>query len=142
MKKRTFAYTALVAASLAAGAAGAAEIRVYKQPNFSGEGLVLRGDANDLTPAGFQDQVSSIEVRSGRWQLCTQPNFRGDCVVIGRGDYPSLEQVLNHRIESVRQLPRSGGRYGEDRSRYAYRGDYYSDNSRDRERQDMRYWGR
>jgi hypothetical protein len=134
--------TALVATSLAAGAATAAELRVYKQPNFSGAGLVIRNNANDLADSGFQDQISSIEVRSGRWQLCTQPDFRGDCVVIGRGDYPTLERVLNHRIESVRQLPSSGGRYGDDRSRYAYRGDYYADNRRDRARQDLRVWGR
>ncbi len=134
-------YAALLA-TLVAGAAGAAEMRVYKQPHFSGDELTLRRDATNLAAAGFQDQVSSIEVRSGRWQLCTQPNFQGDCVVIGRGDYPTLEQVLNHRIESVRQLPRPGGRYGEDRSRYAYRGDYYVDNDRERARQDMRIWGR
>ena len=136
---RIYLSAALLAVSMAAGAA---EIRVYKQPNFSGAGLALRGTLNDLTPAGFQDQISSIEVMSGRWQLCTQPNFKGDCVVIGRGDYPSLEQVLNHRIESVRYLPREGGRYGDDRSRYAYRGDYYADNSMNRKRDDVRYWGR
>jgi hypothetical protein len=142
MKRLTFAYTAIVAATLAAGAAGAAEIRVYKQPNFSGEGLGIRGDAANLADANFQDQISSLEVRGGRWQLCTQPNFKGDCVVVGPGDYPTLEQVLNHRVESIRPLQRYTSRYGEDRSRYAYRGDYYVDNDRERERQDVRYWGR
>ena len=78
---RTLISVALLAATCAAGAA---ELRVYKQPNFSGDELTLRRDANNLAVAGFQDQVSSIEVRSGRWQLCTQPNFQGDCVVIGR----------------------------------------------------------
>jgi hypothetical protein len=135
--------TCVAAVLLGAGlAAGAAEMRVYKQPNFSGEGLALRGAATNLADAHFQDQISSIEVLGGRWQLCTQPDFKGDCVVIGPGDYPSLEQVLNHRIESIRQLPRYSARYGEDRSRYAYRGDYYADNERDRARLDMRYWGR
>jgi hypothetical protein len=134
---------AVIAGSLAAGISAAAELRVYKQPDFSGEELTLRRDANNLAAAGFQDQVSSIEVRSGRWQLCTQPDFRGDCVVIARGDYPTLEQVLNHRIESARAIPRMDRKYGEDRSRYAYRGNYYADNQRRREMRDgMRVWGR
>jgi hypothetical protein len=137
---RGYLFAALLGASLAAGAV---EMRVYKQPNFSGDELTLRRDANNLAAAGFQDQISSIEVRSGRWQLCTQPDFRGECVVIARGDYPALEQVLNHRIESVRALPRSGGRYGEDRSKYAYQGDYYAENQRERDtRNGMRVWGR
>jgi hypothetical protein len=142
MKRLTFAYTLVAAATLGATAAGAAEMRVFKQPNFSGDGLVIHGNAANLADANFQDQISSIEVRSGSWQLCTQPNFRGDCVVIGRGDYPSLEQVLNHRIESVRQLPRYAAKYGEDRTRYAYRGDYYTDNHWDRNRADLRPYGR
>jgi hypothetical protein len=136
--------TVALAATCVAAAAGAAEIRVYKQPNFAGEELTMRRDASNLADAGFQDQVSSIEVRSGRWQLCTQPDFQGDCVVIGRGDYPSLERVLNHRIESAREITRMARdrHYGDDRSRYAYRGDYYADNRRDRDMQrGMRVWG-
>ncbi len=136
--------TAVAAGAFLAGAAGAAELRVYKQPNFTGEGLALHRDAADLSATGFQDQISSIEVRTGRWQLCTQPEFKGDCVVIARGDYPTLERVLNHRIESVRNVARYGHnrRYGADRSRYAYRGDYYADNRRDRGMHDhLRIWG-
>jgi len=43
-------------------------------------------------------------VQSGRWQVCTSPNFKGDCQVLEPGRYASLEQNLNHRIESARQL--------------------------------------
>lgn len=118
---------ALLGGMLLAGAAHAAEMTVYKQPNFSGAELTLRGDARDLAGAGFQDQVSSIDVRSGRWQLCTQPDFKGDCVVVGQGEYRSLDQVLNHRIESAREITRYADTrdFGEDRSRYASRRDAY-----------------
>ena len=44
-------------------AASAAEIAVFKQPNFSGETLALRGGTMDLSPVGFHDQISSIVVR-------------------------------------------------------------------------------
>ena len=108
---------ALVAAALAAGTAGAAEITIYKQPNYTGASLTLRGDTPNLTGAGFQDQVSSLQVRSGRWQLCTQPDYNGDCAIVGPGEYPTLEQSLNHRIESLRQVA-APQRYGEAPQRY------------------------
>jgi hypothetical protein len=84
---------------------GAAEIAIFKQPNFSGETVALRGGAMDLAALGFHDQISSIVVKSGRWQLCTQPRFRGDCVVLEPGAYPALEARINHRIESLREMP-------------------------------------
>jgi len=93
----------LVVASVAiAGSAQAAEMRVYKQPNFDGESLSLNGDFRDLNKRGFQDQIASVVVQSGRWQLCTQPEFRGDCVTLDRGEYPRLEERLFHRVESAR----------------------------------------
>jgi hypothetical protein len=91
-------------AALAAGAAQAAEITVFKQPQFTGPQLTLRGDTTNLAGAGFQDQISSIVVKSGRWQLCSRPDFRGDCVVLDRGEYPKLAQNMNHRIESAREI--------------------------------------
>ena len=39
---------------------------------------------------------------SGRWQVCTQPGFGGDCAILDRGEYPSLDSKLMHRIESAR----------------------------------------
>jgi hypothetical protein len=94
----------LLALLAVAGTAQAAELTLYKQPNFAGQQLTLRGGADDLTGRGFQDQTSSIEIQSGRWQVCTEPNFQGDCSVLERGRYPSLEQSLNHRIESARPM--------------------------------------
>jgi beta/gamma crystallin len=95
--------SALASAAFAFGAAQAAELTFYKQPNFTGERLTLREDRGDLG-GGFNDQASSAIVRSGRWQVCTQPDFRGDCVVLERGEYASLEPRIFHRIESVREL--------------------------------------
>src|SRR5437763_242106 len=120
---------AVLAAVFAAGAS-AAEMTIFKQPNFSGEGLTLRGDTVDLTGRGFEDQASSIVVNSGRWQVCTQPNFQGDCLTLDRGQYAALDQRLNHRVESAREVsnvaaiqPGWLGRGDRDRG-----GDRYADN--------------
>jgi len=95
----------LVLASLAAGAAQAAEVTVYKQQNFSGDQQSLREAVYDLSRVNFHDQISSIVVHSGAWEVCTQPHFRGECVVLRPGSYAALETRINHRIESMREAP-------------------------------------
>ncbi|HZZ91457.1 MAG TPA: beta/gamma crystallin-related protein [Usitatibacter sp.] len=110
------------------GTAQAAELTLFKQPNFTGQALTLRNETDDLSGAGFQDQASSVVVRSGRWQVCTSPNFQGDCAVLEPGRYSQLEQNLNHRIESARLVP--GYAQNERDRRYA-----------DRDRRDRSYNG-
>ena len=92
-----------LAAIAAAGVAQAAEITIYKQPNFGGDQLTLRDTTGSLA-GNFTDQASSAVVRSGRWQVCTQPNFQGDCMELGPGQYTELDSRVLHRIESMRPL--------------------------------------
>jgi hypothetical protein len=94
-----------VIAALASGISPAAEVTVYKQQNFSGDHLPLRDAAYDLARMNFHDQISSIVVHSGAWEVCTQPHFRGECVVLKPGSYSALETKINHRIESMREAP-------------------------------------
>ena len=112
---------------------------IYSQPNFGGKSVDLKGDAATLTSHGIQDQASSLKVRGGKWEFCTQPNFAGDCVTLAQGDYPSLEQRLNHRIESVREVERQIARADPDFRRGYARGERESD-YRDRN-DDNRYRG-
>jgi len=58
--------TVLFAALCVALGAQAAEMKVFKQPNFAGQSLTLSGEARDLTGRGFEDQISSVVVSSGR----------------------------------------------------------------------------
>ena len=110
----------LIALFAVAGTAQAAQLTLYKQPNFTGEALTLHNDTTDLSGAKFEDQVSSVVVNSGRWQVCTSPNFQGNCSVLEPGRYATLEQDLNHRIESVRQLANTA-------ANERYRGNRYAD---------------
>lgn len=102
--KSTILYSGLVSAALLAGAAQAAEVTIYKQPYFNGSQLTLRGHAPNLANMGFHDQASSIVVHSGRWEFCSQPDFRGECLTLNRGEYPILDPRLNHRVESAREV--------------------------------------
>ncbi len=95
---------AALALALFAGAAQAAEMTLFLQPNFAGRQATLRGESTNLASIGFTDQVSSVVVHSGRWQVCTQPSFQGECATLAPGEYPTLEARLNHRIESARLI--------------------------------------
>ena len=116
MLKRT-----LLAAALAvAGVAQAAEITIYKQPNFTGGEQTFNRDTANLQGTGVYDQSKSIVVQSGRWQACSQPNFQGDCLVLERGQYASLPQQLNGRIESIREVTQMAN--ADQYSRWRYEG--------------------
>jgi hypothetical protein len=116
-----------------AGAAAAAEITLYEHARFGGERITLRGSTSDMSGSGFNDRASSIVVNSGRWQVCSESNFRGTCTVLTRGQYASLPN-LNDKISSVRETggdSRSGYRDPDDRGS---RGDGYRDGRRDDDR--------
>lgn len=127
----------LLAAALAFAGAAHAQITIYKQPNFSGGDQTFARDAASLQGSGVFDQSKSVVVRSGRWQVCSQPNYQGDCQVLERGQYASLPQELNGRIESVREVSQvaeaeRSNRWRYDGQRWAQREDWRSDRGRDR----------
>jgi beta/gamma crystallin len=88
----------------AAAAAGAADIQIFTAPHFTGAEITLRGETPDVSGLGsFHEQAASL-VLNGRWEVCTQPEYRGDCVVLGPGRYPTLAAPIHHRIGSLRPL--------------------------------------
>lgn len=96
-----FAIPALLFCALA----HAAQVTAFKDQNFKGPELALEQPATDLTRVNFHDQISSIVVHHGAWQVCTQPGYQGDCVVLQPGSYATLPARINHRIESMREVP-------------------------------------
>lgn len=125
---------AVVAALSAIGVAHAAEITIYKQPNFTGDQTTMREARTDLKGTGFKDQASSVVIQSGRWELCTWPDFKGDCMTLTPGQYARLDEKIFHRVRSIRPLDtyaeNDRGYYGRDRD-YGYG---YGDRDRDRDR--------
>lgn len=102
---------AAIGLALLAGAAQAAEMTLFLQPQFQGRQATLRGQSDNLASIGFTDQASSLVVHSGRWQVCTQPNFQGECMTLGPGEYATLDARLNHRVESARVIAEDVARY-------------------------------
>jgi hypothetical protein len=92
---------------LAATAARAGELTLFSQENFNGREVTLRDFTPDLVQLGFNDRASSMVVRSGRWEICADAGFRGDCAVFEPGEYPRLDR-FNDRISSAREVGREG----------------------------------
>lgn len=94
---------ALASLMIAACSAATAQVTLYQQQGLRGRAFSTNGAVANLDRFGFNDRASSVVVQRGRWQLCDQAQFRGRCVVIERGQYPSLAALgMNNRISSVR----------------------------------------
>ncbi|MFT5533520.1 MAG: hypothetical protein ACI8WM_001416 [Burkholderiaceae bacterium] len=130
MTKPSACIVLLSLAMLFSGVARAGEISLFDRSDFAGRVLDLRESEASLSRFGFNDRASSIVVRAGRWEVCSDDNFNGFCSVLERGDYRRLDPRLNEQVSSVREIDsrqqydgnawrdeRRDGRYGEDRQR-------------------------
>ena len=95
-----------VAAVLAATQA-AAQITFYGQEEFRGRAFTTDRAVPNMERVGFNDRASSVVVERGRWEVCEDAGFRGQCVMLRRGSYDSLRGLgMNDRISSVRPVGR------------------------------------
>ena len=109
---------ALAVAGLAMASHAAAQVTLFEHDGFQGRSFTTSQPINNLERSGFNDRASSIAVRGNRaerWEVCEDRRFRGHCVILRRGDYPSLAAMgLNDGISSVRAVSRNA-RYDDDR---------------------------
>jgi hypothetical protein len=93
---------ALLAMSVPVALAG--EITLYEHRDFRGDSLTLHRGAPNLERSGLSDSASSLVVRDGVWEVCTDAFFRGSCAQLQPGEYRRLDGPLNDRISSVREI--------------------------------------
>lgn len=106
---RGFVRAVLAAAGLGAAALAAAQVTLYEHDNFQGRSYTAEGDVENFAPLGFNDRVSSAEVRGGAWQLCEDAGYRGQCITLNPGRHASLRAFgMNDRVSSARRAG-SGG---------------------------------
>lgn len=89
--------------------AHAGELTLFEDDNFRGRAVTVRETTDDLSRIGFNDKVSSIMVRSGTWDVCTDSGFRGNCKTLTPGEYRSMPG-MNDAVSSVREVGRNDGR--------------------------------
>ena len=103
MKISTLAAFAILA-SLFAGHANA-QVTFYEQEGFRGRTFVTNGQVDNFDGTGFNDRASSAIVERGQWEVCEDAYFRGRCIVLRPGQYPSLAAMgLNNAISSLRRV--------------------------------------
>lgn len=108
--------TLFAVAAVAMAAHASAQVTFYEQDNFQGRSFTTQRQVNNLERFGFNDRASSVEVIGNRWEVCEDAQFRGRCMVLRPGKYPSLSAMgLNDRVSSVKAINRNAridnGRY-------------------------------
>jgi uncharacterized protein YcfJ len=94
---------ALIAALFAPHAA--AQVVFYEQEGLRGRFFTATGTVKDFDKYGFNDRASSAVVERGEWEVCEHAYFRGRCVTLRPGQYPSLGAFdLSNRISSARPV--------------------------------------
>ena len=103
---KSVARFAVLGAVLAgASAAAAQDIQFFEHPDFNGRRFAANQSVSNLADQGFNDRASSVVVRSGTWQLCSDAYFRGRCVTLPPGEYRNLSQIgLANEVSSAREL--------------------------------------
>jgi uncharacterized protein YcfJ len=101
--------TALAVAGLAFATQAAANITFYEREGFEGRTFTASKRLNNFERAGFNDRASSAVVTRGeRWEVCEDARFKGTCVVLRAGNYPSFRAMgLNDRVSSARIVNRN-----------------------------------
>jgi uncharacterized protein YcfJ len=95
----------------------APQITFYEHENFEGRSFPADANVDNFGRNGMNDRASSVVVAGAQWEVCEDSQFRGRCLVLRPGQYPSLAAYnLNDRISSAR-IVAGNSRY--DESRYA-----------------------
>ena len=81
-----------------------ADVIVYVHSDFGGRAYPVEGDISGLGNTGMNDEISSIQVRRGTWEVCTNGDYRGRCETI-TSDMPRLNSIrMNDNISSIRRV--------------------------------------
>ena len=90
-------------------------VTLYTDSYERGASLGLNKGISDLSRYRFNDNVSSLRINSGKWEVCEHANFRGRCQIVDASTSRLNGLRLNDNISSIRpvgDVPRGdrGGR--------------------------------
>jgi uncharacterized protein YcfJ len=95
-------------AALAFAGQAAAQVTFYEQEGFRGRTFTTDRAVQNFDRTGFNDRASSMIIDRGRWEICEDARFSGRCIVLRRGQYPSLGAMgMSNRVSSVRPAGRN-----------------------------------
>lgn len=85
-----------------------AQVTFYEHESFEGRSFTAKQRVNNFQRFGFNDRASSVVVIGERWEVCEDSQYRGRCVVLRPGRYPTLAAMgLDNRISSAKAINRN-----------------------------------
>lgn len=83
---------------------GSSDIVLYASDDYRGAAHSVDQQRADIPSETLQGIASSVVIAGGEWELCGDTYFRGQCVTLGPGKYPSLKSYgLMRGVSSVRR---------------------------------------
>ncbi len=99
---------ALAVASVAVAAQASAQVTFHEREGFQGRTFTTERAVANFDRYGFNDRASSVVVLRDRWEVCSDVQFGGRCVVLRPGRYSSLAEMgMNDRASSARLVGRN-----------------------------------
>lgn len=96
---------ALILAGLVGATQAMGTVTLYDEEGFRGGSYTASGTISNFQQTGFNDRAESVVVNGGSWEACEDSDFRGRCVTLEPGTYPTLARLgMLDRISSIRPI--------------------------------------
>jgi hypothetical protein len=83
-----------------APAGGRCELAIFAEPKFAGLNAQSDVDQPKLVDAGWKNEISSVQVKSGTWDFFSEDEYAGENMRLAPGPYPDLGPQWTKRIGS------------------------------------------
>jgi hypothetical protein len=84
----------------AAAPQGQCEITLYSEPRFASAAVPTGDDQPKLSESGWENQIASLQIKAGNWELFTEEQYAGKAIRLAPGSYPELEPEWRKSIKS------------------------------------------
>ena len=79
---------------------GKCELSIYSEPNFGSAPVTTSEDQAQLSESGWRDQIASIQVQAGIWEIFTDEQFAGESMRLEPGQFPALAPEFERKVGS------------------------------------------
>jgi hypothetical protein len=92
--------TAVSALAQTPPAAPGCDLEIFAGPNLASTSARTMQDQPDLTPSGWDKEISSIRVIAGTWDFFSDQQYGGDVMRLDPGSYGMLDANWSKQISS------------------------------------------
>ena len=79
---------------------GSCEVTIFSDANFGGTPATTGDEQPQLSQSGWQNQIASIQVKSGNWDFFSDENYGGQAMRLQPGPYQDLGPEWSKKIGS------------------------------------------